>query len=116
MKNIAWKRIGLCILGLSLALTPVCHAAPQAKLAWTDYPAGTVYDGVIIQRKPMGGVYAEIGRVPKNTTTFVDATPTTGTTYCWVVIGFLGTVNAPPSAEVCGGTLPALSGLTLSFQ
>jgi hypothetical protein len=89
---------------------------PSAVLTWQAYPATVTSDGTSIQRKATGGTYAEIGRVAREVTTYSDATIAVGQIYCWVVIGMHGTTQAPPSNEVCGGTMPALSGLQLRLQ
>jgi hypothetical protein len=90
---------------------------PSAVLTWQAYPATVTSEGTSIRRKGAGGgAYTEVGRVTRDVSTYTDATITVGQTYCWVVVGMQGTTEAPPSTEVCGGTMPAISGLQLRLQ
>ncbi len=72
----------------------------QISLYWTDN--SETETGFVIERKPEGGVYAEIGAVALNATGFVDTTIAAGTPYTYQVKATGAIVDSGYSNEVDG--------------
>lgn len=91
-------------------------ATPSAVLAWGDYGAGAPYDGFVVKRREPGGTFAEVGRVAKGNTTFTDISIVSLKLYCYVVSGYLGTVELSSTPEACGSSYPGLTGFVVIFR
>jgi len=80
-------------------------AANQIQLGWTD--ASTTEDGFAIERCTGNGCnnFAEIGRVGRNTTTYIDGTVASNTQYSYRMRAF-NTVGVSPYTNVVSAKTP----------
>jgi hypothetical protein len=83
--------------GLMVALGTT---ASQLRLSWTD--AATNEDGFKVERKTgVNGTYGQLATVVANSTGYVDAAVTAGTTYCYRVQAYNTTGDSAYSNEAC---------------
>ena len=95
--------LGLLSL-LLVVFTPAIAA--QLTLTWTDN--STNEDGFKVERKTgSGGVYGPLVSLAAGTTSYVDGTVTTGTTYCYRVLAYNNTGNSAYSNEACAAPVSA---------
>jgi hypothetical protein len=91
---------------------PVVPPTPQLTLTWMDNSGGD--GGFRIERKTgAAGTYAMLAEVPPGTTSYVDATVASGTTYCYRVKAFNEIGESSFSNENCGS---AASGFGLAVN
>src|SRR5262245_59382585 len=113
MKSLWIQSERLCfILLLIAAITrpTAAAAATQLNLVWVD--SSTNEDGFKIERKTgTGGTFAQIAVVQARTTSYIDSSVVSGTTYCYRVRAFNTAGNSGYSNEACG--TPTASGFTL---
>ncbi|MBI4566669.1 MAG: fibronectin type III domain-containing protein [Planctomycetes bacterium] len=86
-------------------LRVVSVTASSVELAWED--GSTNENGFSVERL-MGGSWTQIGWVPDNVTTYVDATVSPNTEYRYRVLAFNAAGNSPPSNEVSATTAQTL--------
>lgn len=77
----------------------------RATITWTDVAGETGYriERAINNGGP-GNVYAAIGTVAADVTTFADNAVVAGTSYCWRVVAFSALGDGLPSTPACAST------------
>jgi Divergent InlB B-repeat domain len=95
-------RVSLFFSVISVLSLEIACAA-QLTLLWTDN--ATNEDGFRVERK-LGttGTFAPVATVGTNVTSYVDASLSASTTYCYRVHAFNSAGNSAPSNESCGTT------------
>jgi hypothetical protein len=98
-----------------IAVSGVWHAsafASQLHLTWADTSSNE--DGFKVERKiGTTGAFSQIASVAANSSSYIDANVTDGTTYCYRTSAFNTSGTSAPSNEACG-TLTARFILTVS--
>lgn len=91
----------LLLLAIAVLLCGAVSAHAAITFTW-DY-ADTEHDGFVMQRKAVGGEYADLGEVAPDKRLFVDQSPppTKQTQYCYVLYAFNSEGRSEPSNEVC---------------
>jgi hypothetical protein len=91
------------LIGVGLAV-PAPASAAQLSLSWTDNSAGTATFKV--ERKSgAADAYAQIATIGVGVTSYVDASVTAGSTYCYRVRASNSGGDSPYSNEACGSPL-----------
>ena len=97
------------VLGVLLALIGAVEAnGAQLSVSWVDNSGGLGLFSVE-RRAASTTLFTEIADVPVGVTSYVDATVTSGTTYCYRVRAYTASAFSPYSNEACGSPGTALT-------
>ncbi len=101
------------LLNLAALLFLSSAQASQLTLTWTDNSANE--SGFRVERKlGTNGSYAQIAAVSVNSTSYVDASVTSGSTYCYHVSAYNSAGNSSFSNESCGTAPATPAGVSLN--
>lgn len=88
---------------LLVAVTLSIPAAADAAVHFTWIYDDAEHEGFIMQKKVVGGEYADYGQIPPDRRTYADQSepPKTATQYCYVLYAYNSEGRSEPSNEVC---------------
>src|SRR5919106_2634533 len=100
-------------LAMTLAMTPAVAVAAQLTASWVDNTDGTATTR-IERRRSTEPTFVALADVPPGTTSFVDASVSPATTYCYRAAAWVEDGVSPYTDEVC--TTSAAEPLTVSVS